>query len=198
MAEIITTSGAPDGKVLKARVDGPGWNGAEVRTDKQWYPTAAFTAYPWDEAALRERTLARFLEWPDDKEASAPYKPRMEPECLRTDAGECHWCGAHGLRWRYELHPDHSEYLLCEDNGDRSDYHEKGDPPEGLAMQPCPHCVVLGLITRDAAQIYCADTANCRWDIWLSNGRMPWLCASCWKTITALEATHVAYLKAEY
>lgn len=199
MTEIITVSGLPDGKVLGARVGATGWNKAEVcaENDRRWYPTKDFACYPWDEAALRERTLARFLEWPEDKEASAPDKPRMEPECLRTDTGACHWCGANGLRWRYELHPDHSEYLLCEDkvNGD---YHEKGDPPEGLGMQPCPDCIVLGLVTRDAAHVYCADTSHCRWDMWLSNGRMPWLCAHCWKTITADEATHVAYLKAEY
>jgi hypothetical protein len=174
---------APD----SAPVPSTAWNKTEVHPGIRSAPTNAFHDYTTPDFAI-ERALARFLAHPEDAEATWLPKPGMEREWLTTDHGACHWCGATGPRWRYELHKGHVDYLNCP--------HEDDYGAGCWICLPC-YTPIHGGPGIDRNEVDCA-ALDCRWEDWLRHGRMPWLCGWCWKTTTTLEAEHVAYLKAEY
>ncbi len=126
-----------------------------------------------------DRTLARFLAAEDDPEASAPGKPLMERECLRTTWGLCNGCGQHDKpTWRYEIDTDHLGFLTClcaEDYGPTvCDLHREA--------------------AAEFGDVACWD-GPCRWSHWLEDGAMPWFCPSCWRKEVADEQAHVRELE---
>lgn len=182
---------------ISARVE-TAWNKTDLGHHAVIYPARPFlrpeVMIPRD--IERERILARFLAEPEAAEATSLHKPAMEPECLRTDHGPCHQCGQHGPRWRYEIAEEHYRWLMC----DCDAVHDSGGF-NGRICTPCAN----GYGDQEASTA-CEDISDddglswCRWSEWLDGspdgGRLPWLCARCWRDVTAAEAEHIARLAA--
>jgi len=195
--------------VITAPVVLPGYQPISARVETAWnktdlgYHTVIYPARPFLRPEVvnpadieRERVLARFLAEPEAGEATWLQKPGMEPECLRTDHGPCHQCGRQGPRWRYEIDQEHYRWLMCD-----CDAVEDTGGYNGRICTPCAN----GYSDQEAS-VACEDILDddglsyCRWSHWLDGspdgGRLPWLCAGCWKHVTVDEARHVAQLKA--
>lgn len=129
-----------------------------------------------------EATLARSLATPENPEDAADDKPPMEPECLRTGYGPCHRCQREGLIWRYEIDPEHAKQLGC---------------PCSCDGEICTDCV-NGV--GDSGDVVCGGifttAESCTWSMWLESNALPWLCAACWRIVTAQELEHVRELEA--
>lgn len=135
----------------------------------------------------REQTLARFLAADEEDEDAADGKRPMEPECLRTGHGRCHRCKLDRPLWRYEIDPQHRQFLgcACEHDGDICDRCVNGVAPlDSTDFVVCGGCFMTPPV--------------CTWSEWLERNALPWLCAACWKSVTALEIEHVAELEAAY
>lgn len=195
--EIITASTVlPAHRVISSQVLA-GWNKVDLGHDQTVYPRIAFAReavrFIDPEAIDRELTLARFLATLEDVEDACPEKPTMEDECLRTDRGECHACGASGPRWRYEIQEEHYRWLMC----DCETLQSESLSFNGQICKPCAH----GYSTQDT-DVACEDLLDpdglsfCRWADWLDGGRLPWLCARCWKDAVDDEGAHVSRLTA--
>lgn len=133
----------------------------------------------------REATLARFLTTDEDPEDAADDKPPMEPECLRTGHGRCHRCKLDRPLWRYEIDPRHRRHLGCMHS------HEGNI---------CDRCFTGVASHYDTDFIVCGGCFMtppvCTWSEWLERCALPWLCAACWKSVTAEEIEHIGVLEA--
>jgi hypothetical protein len=169
-------------KAVTAQPRATSWNGVMIRDG-----SPAFTkrrSRTQAREAQQERTLARFLGHDADLDASCPNKPPMESEWLRTGVGPCHICQTSGPIFLYEIDPLHREYLNC------------GHCDWGSDYQLCDVCAASG--SKRGQVVNCAYEGEiedpCYWARWLTTNCLPWLCGSCWRHHTDLEAAHVAEL----
>ena len=160
----------------------------------------------WREAPLtpqalerdRRATLARFAAADEAGEASYLGKTWIEPSLLRAGHGDCDKCQTpNAVLHQYQIDERHIPLLSCACADDELlSLYGQGLCGKHLAgVMDNDVCNAYGhsvwcRASVEATVLEFQDSCPVAW--WLAQGRLPWVCPRCWRSLADGEVEHLA------